>query len=201
MVQDEERRRALQELTGANDFINEAPVFLVFLADLSRQGAIAAELSVPAAGLEYQEALLVATVDAALAAQNAVVAAESLGLGTCYVGGIRTHVLEVARLLQLPRFCYPVVGMALGHPAADAPGGVRPRLPLDAVRHFETYDENASLGGVCDLEDANARYMATWGKPDASWMQGAARRWQDESGLGGRADNRAKIAELGFLDR
>ena len=77
-------------------------------------------------------------MDAAIAAQNAALAAESLGLGFCYIGAIRNNPREVIQLLNLPRLAFPLVGMTLGWPVK--PPLVRPRLPLDAVLHWEQYD-------------------------------------------------------------
>lgn len=66
------------------------------------------------------ENFIVATVDVALAAQNAAVAAESLGLGIVYIGGIRNRSEEVAELLGLPYLAYPVFGMCLELPGSGA---------------------------------------------------------------------------------
>jgi len=84
------------------------------------------------------ENFLVAAVDAALAMQNATLAAESLGLGMCYVGAIRNQPQEVIELLELPRLVFPISGMTLGWPAAEP--FLRPRLPLEAVLHWQRYD-------------------------------------------------------------
>ena len=74
-----------------------------------------------------------AAVDVALAAQNAVLAAESLGLGTCYIGGIRNQPRAIIELLGLPRLMFPITGLTLGWP--DTPANPRPRLPQAAVLH------------------------------------------------------------------
>ena len=59
------------------------------------------------------ENFIVATVDAALAAQNAAIAAESLGLGIVYIGGVRNSIAEFSETLELPELVYPVFGMCL----------------------------------------------------------------------------------------
>ena len=86
------------------------------------------------------EQLLVATIDTALMAQNVAVAAESVGLGLCYVGGIRNHPEAVADLLKLPEHVYPVFGMSLGYPAQNPE--VKPRLPLAAILKDDHYDDS-----------------------------------------------------------
>ncbi|MEF2985466.1 nitroreductase family protein, partial [Pseudomonas aeruginosa] len=83
-VQDPDRKARLAELAGNQGHIREAPLFLVWVADLARTRAVATAAGSPAEGLDYLESLLVAVIDAALAAQNAVVALESLGLGAVY---------------------------------------------------------------------------------------------------------------------
>jgi FMN reductase (NADPH) len=87
---------------------------------------------------EHVESFLVAACDAILASQNAAIAAESLGLGICYIGSIRRNPQEVIDLLGLPRLVFPVVGMTIGWPSQEHP--LRPRLPLNVVLHWEKYD-------------------------------------------------------------
>ena len=90
--------------------------FSVYCADLQRSAAACvAEGGTFSAGMT--EHFIIATVDVALSAQNAVVAAESLGLGICYIGGIRNNPAEVSALLELPEQVYPVFGLCLGYPA------------------------------------------------------------------------------------
>jgi hypothetical protein len=86
----------------------------------------------------FVENFLLAAVDTAIAAQNAGLAAESMGLGFCYIGAIRNKPREVIQLLGLPRLTFPLVGMTLGWPAKIPM--IRPRLPLDTILHWEQYD-------------------------------------------------------------
>jgi FMN reductase (NADPH) len=95
---------------------------------------------------DYVESFLVAAMDAAIAMQTAAVAAESLGLGMCFIGGIRNSTQDIIKLLQLPRLVFPISGMTLGWPKFEP--RIRPRLPLAAILHWETYDrsdEDAAL--------------------------------------------------------
>ena len=77
-----------------------------------------------------KEDFIVATVDASLFCAKAL-AAESLGYGICYIGGIRNNPGEVSELLHLPDKVYPVFGMTVGVPDEDH--GVKPRLPIAAI--------------------------------------------------------------------
>lgn len=136
-VTDPARRDRLATLCADQDFIRQAPVFLAWCADNSRLERLSRRRGYQQ-NTEYLETFLVAAVDAALAMQNAALAAESLGLGMCYVGSIRNHPDEVIEVLGLPPLVFPVCGMALGWPDIDPL--IRPRLPLEAVLHWECYE-------------------------------------------------------------
>ncbi|MDR6322219.1 hypothetical protein J3R03_006415 [Actinoplanes couchii] len=84
-------------------------------------------------GADYLETTVIGFVDTALAAQNAVVAAESLGLGTVFVGAVRNHPEEVADELGLPPHAVAAFGLAVGEPDPDEAAGIKPRLPQAAV--------------------------------------------------------------------
>jgi len=142
-VEDAERRRVLAELTR-NQHVADAPLFLVFCPDLHRLERVCQRQGHPFAD-RRMDMFLQAVVDASLAAQNAAVAAESLGLGICMIGGIRNNLAKVAELLRLPRRTFALVGMTVGYPAT--PGKVRHRLPIDVILHREVYsDENLEEG-------------------------------------------------------
>lgn len=137
VIEDPARRKVLRALCGDQEHITQAPVFLAWCADFSRlDRACKHQGYTLEAG--YLENFLVAAVDSGLAMQNAGLAAESLGLGFCYIGAIRNHPREVIKLLDLPEYVFPVVGMTLGWPK-KAPR-IRPRLPIEAVLHWEQYD-------------------------------------------------------------
>jgi FMN reductase (NADPH) len=131
------RRERLAGLCGDQAHIRQAPVFLAWCADLSRLDRVCHRRGYEQV-TRYVENFLVAAADAAVAMQNAALAAESLGLGICYIGAIRNHPQEVIDLLALPRLVFPISGMTLGWPAAEPL--LRPRLPLEAVLHWEQYD-------------------------------------------------------------
>ena len=154
-VLDAQKRARLQELCGGQRHIGEAPVFLAWIADLSRLERICEKRGYTQQ-VSQVENFLLAAVDAAIAAQNATLAAESLGLGCCYIGSIRNNPREVIRLLDLPRLAFPLVGMTLGWPAR--PPRIRPRLPLEAVLHWEAYDPQ---GEEAYLEQYDAEMIAT----------------------------------------
>jgi hypothetical protein len=87
------------------------------------------------------EQFLVGCLDTGIMAQNAFTALESLGLGGCFIGGIRNGITEVSALLRLPQNVFPVVGIAFGHPAVRNP--VKPRLPATITFMENGYEEPA----------------------------------------------------------
>jgi len=156
VVQDPARKRRLYELCGEQPMILDAPLFLVFCPDLRRLEYVCRRQG-HRFGAGSLDMFLVATVDAALAAQNAALAAEAMGLGTCMVGAIRERPREVIDLLALPPGVYALVGLCVGYPAAR--GEVKPRLPLSAVLHRETYSDRHLDTAVAEYD----RLMAAAG--------------------------------------
>lgn len=134
-------RQQLSELAGGQKWVRESPVFLVFCADLKRaQSACDFENINMDSG--YTEQFIVSTVDVSLAAQNAMIAAESMGLGGVFIGGIRNNPQAVCELLNIPKQVYPIFGMCLGVPAAHPEQ--KPRLPVDVVLMQESYQQDVS---------------------------------------------------------
>ena len=128
-------KRSSLATIAEQEFIRKAPAILVWCADLARLDRVC-QLQGIKQEVEYLDNFLLAvTVDATLAAQNAALAAESLGLGMCYLGALRKDAGAVIKLLQLPRLVFPVFGMAVGWP--EMKSWVKPRLPLQTVLHWE----------------------------------------------------------------
>jgi len=131
------------------------------------------QLAAFAGGQPYvmTEHFIIATVDVALAAQNTVVAAESLGLGICYIGGLRNKPAEVSALLELPDHVYPVFGLCLGYPAQDPE--VKPRMPLEAVLMHDRYNDSAFDQNINAYDDTVKTYYKTrtGGNKDSTWSQ------------------------------
>ena len=127
-----EARKQLAQLAGNQPYVEQAAEFLVFCADYHRHGQI-----VPDAQTGYAEQLLIGAIDGAIMGQNALLAAQSLGLGGVYIGGLRNHPAEVSELLGLPERVIPLFGLCLGHPAQQPEQ--KPRLPRALVVHQERY--------------------------------------------------------------
>ncbi|MEC0171629.1 oxygen-insensitive NADPH nitroreductase [Paenibacillus graminis] len=188
----------LSKLSGNQAYIEQCPVFLVWCADLYRLREISGPHLQGAASYEGStENLIVATVDVALAAQNAAVAAESLGLGIVYIGGVRNNIAELSELLGLPELVYPVFGMCLGYPAGV--NGIRPRLPLQAVLHHNGYQADASVEQVKAYDEVTRDYMRqrTGGQKDTPWSEMMAGRLAQPS----RLQMKEFLLQKGFMQK
>lgn len=188
-VRDQEKKARLAVLTGNQNHVAACPLFLVFCADLHRLQTIADVKGYPCHA-EHTEAFVVATVDAALAADRALIAAQALGIWGVMVGGIRNQPDDVCELLELPSLVYPVMGMSVGYPAA--PPKTKPRLPLGGLWFKEKYDESAPNAAVEEYDriiDAgghlNGREVEKPNYPDFkgtySWSEHSARRMASTS--------------------
>lgn len=197
-VQDPDRKARLAKLAGNQAHILQAPLFLVWLADLSRVSRIAEREGVDLQAVPYLESLLLGTIDAALAAQNAVVALESLGLGSVYIGAIRNDIDSVAKVLELPAQVYPVFGLCVGYPAPDRPAKVKPRLPQAAVLHNETYSMEAEAVAIEQYDERLGAFYRQEGMKASGWSEQVISRLQSVSNLHGREALVAELKRLGF---
>ncbi|MFK4850329.1 nitroreductase family protein [Microbacterium sp. ZW T6_19] len=196
VVRDEAHKSAVAALAGDQQFIREAPLFLVFVADWARGAAISRSRGEASEGIDYFDSTLVATIDAAIAAQNAVVAAESLGLGAVFVGAVRNRPDELSALLELPDASYPVVGVAVGWPDPANPARVKPRLPQSVVRHDERYSP-ASVDDLADYDDALRVFNESQGRT-GSWLDAVVARVRSRSALHGRERLRSILSSRGL---
>jgi len=196
-VEDPERRARLSAVAAGQKHIVQAPLLLVWLADLSRAQRLS---DVPLDGLPYLETFMVAIVDAALAAQNATVAAESLGLGTVYIGALRNNPEAVAAELGLPPGVFAVFGMCVGHPDPERPASVKPRLPQSVVLHHEQYtiDQVAETDGVGTYDNHMEAFQREQGMAEVGWTKSVISRLGNAAGLMGRDRMRAALATLGL---
>lgn len=178
-IENQETKLKLAELGGEQKYIETCPVFLVFCADLDRFTRIS-EKHTDEIKRGFTEMFITSTVDAGLAAQNALLAAESMGLGGVYIGGIRNHPDEICELLEIPENVYPVFGMCLGYPDQDPE--IKPRLPMDVVLKREKFnrENEAELLEAYD-ETMQAYYLRrTKGKRDDKWTDQVADKMKSE---------------------
>lgn len=133
VVRDQAKKDALAASCDNQPFIAKAPLVLAFCADVRRWrrgfALAGADPREPGAG-----DFLLAVEDTMIAAQNAVVAAHSLDLGSCYIGDILENCEEQARILGCPRWVVPVSVLVIGHPAPAQLRRRKPgRFPLEGI--------------------------------------------------------------------
>ncbi len=180
-VKNPETRQQIAALAGNQSYVETAAEFVVFCADLKRAGNYCDEYGKAFEG-DYTEHFLIATVDVALMAQNLVIAAESAGLGLCYIGGIRNDPAQMVNLLQLPKGVYPVFGLCLGYPDQDPE--VKPRLPTSVVVKQEIYNEEGDKAAIAVYDEQVREYYRTrtggghgisWSEQVANFLSGKVR--------------------------
>ena len=154
-ITDKALREELVTLTGGQKHVAQAAEFWVFCADFNRHLQIC-----PDAQLGLAEQLLLGVVDTAMMAQNALIAAESLGLGGVYIGGLRNNIEAVTKLLKLPQHVLPLFGLCLGWPA-DNPD-LKPRLPASILVHENSY-QPLDKDALAQYDEQLAEYYLTRG--------------------------------------
>lgn len=160
-VTDPAFREKLAVYAGDQPQVKNAAEFLVFCVDYRRDLTVCGE-----ADLGWTEQLVTGTVDTGIMAQAALTAAESLGLGGCFVGGLRNHIREVGELLGLPKHTFPLLGLTIGHPAVR--NDIKPRLPLSVLVSENTYRE-PTPDELADYDRVLSAYYAERGAGAVTW--------------------------------
>lgn len=197
-VREPERKSRLAELAGKQQFIRDAPLMLVWLADLNRIDQIAADRQTQVEATHYTEAFILGVVDATLAAQSAFIAAESIGLGAVYVGAVRNLPEQIAAELNLPPHVFAVFGMAVGYPDPAKETGIKPRLPQDIVLHREQYDAGLKHDAIERYNGIARDFMREQGMKEQDWTSQATNRLKDVPAMHGRDRMREALLNLGF---
>ncbi|MCL4159658.1 UNVERIFIED_CONTAM: hypothetical protein GTU68_011790 [Idotea baltica] len=178
-VTNSETRKQIADAAGGQQWVETAPEFLVYCADLKRIEIACVEQG--AGELEGNtEHFLAASVDVALMAQNVLLSAESLGMGGVFIGGIRNDPQLVSDLLGLPKQVYPVFGMCLGWPAIDP--DVKPRFPVKTILHQDSYAIEKVESQIKAYDSQmQAYYQSRSGKHRVSnWSEQTAKAVQDK---------------------
>ena len=162
IVKDQTRKDKLKDLCWGQTYIGTCSVFLIFCADFYR-----CSLAFEKAGKSKEDfekyvknidTVFIGCHDVGISMQNAVVAAESLGLGTVDIGVIRLKSLEVTKELNLPKYVIPICGLCIGYPDDDP--GIKPRLPMNSVCFNEKYDTEKAKAGIDEYDVTFNKYLA-----------------------------------------
>jgi len=176
-VRDPGERAELARLAGGQPQVRSAGAFLIVCADTRRHWILARDAGTPC--VENLESFLVAVIDASLFAQNLALAAESEGMGICYIGGLRNDLPAVDALLDLPAGVFPLFGLCLGRPAPPPAvhPDVKPRLPVDGVLFDGRYPGDDRIRDAIGRHDrAMGEHYAARGFPDRTWSGGVVRK-------------------------
>jgi nitroreductase len=197
-ITDPAKKKVLAEIAGNQKHIEQCPLYLCWVTDMTRNIEIGRAEKVEFEVMPWLETFLVASIDVALAAQNAVVAAESIGLGTVYIGAMRNDPEWVAELLGLPKQCFVLFGLCVGYPTEQAAGEVKPRMPQAMMLHHERYDA-ANAPALRKVHDAEMlRFSGRQELQAGTWTQRVLNRLGPIKSMNGREKMRAALASLGF---
>jgi nitroreductase/FMN reductase (NADPH)/FMN reductase [NAD(P)H] len=138
-ITDQTLKEQLAETCDHQPFIAKAPLVLVFLADVRKWYDAFCENHCnprkPGIG-----DLMLAVDDSLIAAQNAVTAAQSLGIGSCYIGDVMEQCETQRELLKLPEYVFPAAMVVFGYPTQQQLERPKPeRCPLSVLVHENTY--------------------------------------------------------------
>jgi nitroreductase len=197
-IENAETKAALATIANGQKHIEECPLMLVWCADLSRTKQMGERHNYPTDATVYLESFIVSVVDAALAAQNAAVAAESFGLGMVYIGALRNNPEEVARILKLPPNVVAAFGMCVGTPDPARPYNVKPRLPQRVVMHREHYDASLPQEALNSYDATLSAFQRSENMKEVGWTGAMKGRWRDAKSINGRDKIKSALLALGF---
>jgi hypothetical protein len=193
LVTDRDKRQQIARLANNQGHVNDCPVFLLFCVDWKWLEYAADKQGVR---IQYDtvENFIVGVVDTALMAQNALTAAESLGYGGCYIGGVRNNPGAISEIVRLPDKVFPLFGMCLGVPAETHQ--VKPRLPVEAILHENGYREEHYQAVINEYDQTMQAYYSsrTSNNKESSWSQTMARFLAEKR----RVHMREFLAKQGF---
>ncbi|MEI7596040.1 MAG: nitroreductase family protein [Bacteroidota bacterium] len=138
VTKDEELKKQLCGIHFGQKMVEQAPVVLTFCADFNRFNKWCKQRDAEP-GYDNYLSFFTGAIDALLAAQNVCIAAESLGLGICYLGTTTYQADKLVDLLKLPAGVVPVTTVVVGYP--EETPGLTDRLPIRAVVHNEVYQD------------------------------------------------------------
>ena len=181
VVKDQSMKDKIKDICWGQTHVGTCAAFLVFCADFYR-----VSLAFEKAGktkedfekyMSHIDTLILGSHDVGISLQNATVAAESMGLGTCHIGAIRNKPLEMVKLLNLPKYVIPLVGLTVGYPDDDP--GLKPRIPPKGVCFENKYSTENAKAGVDEYDEIFKKYVAERGTNarDSNWSQSISKTY------------------------
>lgn len=194
VVRNQETKDKLAVLAGNQKHINTCDVFIAICADVHRL-EFACDMHDTSLHKNLEN-FLVSSVDAAIAGMSLATAAESFGLGTVMIGGMRNHPKDVAEVLNFPDGVYCVYGLCIGVPDADKIPPQKPRLPKNLVIHHETYNHSDPTDDITAHDTELAEHYRKLGRNlnDAAWSGVMADKFSKPK----RQAMRQTLEDMGF---
>lgn len=164
-VKDKSIREEIAKVCN-QEYVARAPELLIFVADCYRNNQISKEKNYISESANDMDKFFQAFTDSCITAQNIVNAAESLGLGTVYLGSILNDSEKICEILKLPQLTFPVVGLGIGYPCQSPQ--LKPRMDMKMRLYEDSYDAldnyveqlkdyDEEMRTYYDLRDANNR--------------------------------------------
>lgn len=195
VVRNQETKEQIAEHVTNQEHIRTCDVFVAICADVHRL-EIAAEMH----GEKLHKNLenfLVSSVDAAIAGMSLATAAESFGLGTVMIGGMRNNPAKAAEILNFPQGVYVVYGLCIGFPDEEDIPSQKPRLPEDLIIHYEGYDNSDPTEQLKEHDSELAEHYRAQGRNlnDAAWTGVMASKF----GKPKRENMKQTLEDMGFV--
>ena len=198
-VKDQAIRDKIKDLSWGQPYISSCSVFLVFCADFYRVSIAFEKAGKTKEDFEKYmsniDTLIIGSHDVGICLQNATVAAESMGLGTVDIGAIRINPIEITKILNLPKYCIPIVGLCIGYPDDDP--ALKPRFPPKAVCFENTYSTENAKAGVDEYDEIFKKYLAQreTNARDSNWSKSITKIYGD----GGTKHDIELLKQQGFI--
>ncbi len=201
-VKDREKQQRIAALCPQIGWIARAPVFMVWCGDSRRIRRLSVWRKHAFAN-DHLDAFMNAAVDAGIAMQTFLIAAEAMGLGCCPVSQVRDDIDGLSAELGLPKWVFPVAGLCVGWPAEETQ--ISLRLPLSVILHADTYDDGELLEHVTEYDrrreiidqtiPEEQRMVERFGvSTDYGWSEDCTRQYN----VPARADFGRYIRDQGF---
>ena len=136
-IESEEKKKELMDTGEMQPLVGKAPTNLLFCVDWRRIGRWAHASNAPFIATKSFRHFWIAFQDTIIAAQNICTAADSVGLGSVYIGTVESCFMELKQIFKLPEGVFPVVLLSMGYPAQ--PFKIAPKLGTEIMIHKEVY--------------------------------------------------------------
>ena len=180
LVNDEVKKKELAKISD-NSFIKDAPVLIVFVIDFYKIYIAAKKENSELIIMDNIESMLTGNTDVGILLGALTIIAESEGLGTCIVGGIRKLADRCIDILKLPKYTFPVAAMAIGYPANNPKQ--KPRFPYSGFVHVNTYKKEGADRMIDDYNKIMEDYLSSINRLEieGNWSVKTCKAYRDDS--------------------